>query len=124
MAAIGWIGWSYSQSGIVATIAHERDHEGRAVEHFLPSGPFALLPLAPGGALGHRTSIVWTEREENVPHLLALDPEDQRAEVERRFGLQLGAIALETPLRPIRSPSASPGGSARSGWRSSAMRRM
>ena len=99
MAAIGWIGWSYSQSGIVATIAHERDHEGRAVEHFLPSGPFALLPLAPGGALGHRTSIVWTEREENVPHLLALDPEDQRAEVERRFGLQLGAIALETPLR-------------------------
>ena len=53
----------------------------------------------PGGALGHRTSIVWTEREENVPHLLALGPEDQLAEVERRFGLQLGAISLETKLQ-------------------------
>jgi 2-octaprenyl-6-methoxyphenol hydroxylase len=99
LAGIGWVGWSYPQSGIVATIAHERDHEGRAVEHFLPSGPFALLPLPPGGPLGHRTSIVWTEREENVPHLLALGPEDQLAEVERRFGLQLGAISLETKLQ-------------------------
>jgi 2-octaprenyl-6-methoxyphenol hydroxylase len=98
LAGIGWVGWSYPQSGIVATVAHERDHEGRAVEHFLPSGPFAMLPLKAGGPLGHRSSIVWTEREENVPHLLALDPEDQRAEVERRFGLQLGEIALETGL--------------------------
>src|SRR3954453_14336338 len=98
-AGIGWVGWSYPQSGIVATIAHERDDEGRAVEHFLPSGPFAMLPLPPGGSLGHRSSIVWTEAEEKVPALLGLDPEDQRAEVERRFGLQLGRIALETPLQ-------------------------
>ncbi|NNC00887.1 2-octaprenyl-6-methoxyphenyl hydroxylase, partial [Corallococcus exiguus] len=26
-AGIGWISWPYKQSGIVATIAHERDHE-------------------------------------------------------------------------------------------------
>ncbi len=98
-AGIGWVGWSYPQSGIVATVAHERDHEGRAVEHFLPSGPFAMLPLAPGGPLGHRSSIVWTERAEAVPDLLALDREGALAEVERRFGLQLGRIALETDLR-------------------------
>lgn len=98
-AGIGWVGWSYPQSGIVATIAHERDHEGRAIEHFLPSGPFAMLPLKAGGALGHRSSIVWTEARESVPHLLALDAEDQLAEVERRFGLELGALALETPLQ-------------------------
>jgi 2-octaprenyl-6-methoxyphenol hydroxylase len=98
-AGIGWVGWSYPQCGIVATIGHERDHEGRAVEHFLPSGPFAMLPLPPGGSLGHRSSIVWTEGEEKVPALLGLDPEDQCAEVERRFGLQLGRIALETPLQ-------------------------
>jgi 2-octaprenyl-6-methoxyphenol hydroxylase len=98
-AGIGWVGWSYPQSGIVATVAHERDHEGRAVEHFLPSGPFALLPLAPGGLLGHRTSIVWTERNDAVPGLLALDREAACAEVERRFGLHLGQIALETDLQ-------------------------
>jgi 2-octaprenyl-6-methoxyphenol hydroxylase len=98
-AGIAWVGWSYPQSGIVATVAHERDHEGRAVEHFLPSGPFAMLPLPPGGSLGHRSSIVWTEASDSVPHLLALHPEDAIAEVERRFGLQLGRIALETKLQ-------------------------
>ena len=98
-AGIGFVGWSYPQSGIVATVAHARDHEGRAVEHFLPSGPFAILPLVPGGALGHRSSIVWTERAADVPHLLALDAEDARAEVERRFGLELGEVDLETPLK-------------------------
>jgi 2-octaprenyl-6-methoxyphenol hydroxylase len=98
-AGIGWVSWDYDQSGIVATVTHERDHEGKAVEHFLPSGPFALLPLSPGGALGHRSSIVWTERAENVGHVLSLDGQDALAEVERRFGLQLGRIALETPLR-------------------------
>ncbi|HEY8383896.1 MAG TPA: ubiquinone biosynthesis hydroxylase [Microvirga sp.] len=96
LAGIGWIHWPYKQSGIVATVAHERDHEGRAVEHFLPSGPFAILPLRPGGPLGHRSSIVWTERGESVPHLLGLEPDDLLAEVERRFGLQLGRLALET----------------------------
>jgi 2-octaprenyl-6-methoxyphenol hydroxylase len=96
LSGIGWIQWPYRQTGIVATVAHERDHEGRAIEHFLPSGPFAILPLKPGGPLGHRSSIVWTERSDAVPHLLALDEPDFLAELERRFGLQLGRIALET----------------------------
>lgn len=98
-AGIGWVGWSYPQSGIVATVAHERDHEGRAIEHFLPSGPFAVLPLPPGGSLGHRSSIVWTERQAEVPALLGGGPEEALLEVERRFGLGLGRLALESPLR-------------------------
>jgi 2-octaprenyl-6-methoxyphenol hydroxylase len=99
-AGIGWISWPYRQSGIVATIVHERDHEGRAVEHFLPSGPFAILPLKPevqsDGTLKHRSSVVWSERTENVAGLLESDAEDLLAELERRFGLQLGKIAFET----------------------------
>ncbi|CAO4165560.1 FAD-dependent monooxygenase [Methylorubrum populi] len=94
-AGIGWVGWSYPQSGIVATIQHERDHEGRAFEHFLPSGPFAILPLTAGGALGHRSSIVWTERSADVPALLGGDAAETLAEIERRFGHELGRIALE-----------------------------
>ncbi|MCB5174707.1 MULTISPECIES: ubiquinone biosynthesis hydroxylase [Microvirga] len=99
-AGIGWISWPYRQSGIVATISHERDHEGRAVEHFLPSGPFAILPLKaetlPDGTVRHRSSIVWTERNDNVPALLEALPDDLLAELEKRFGLQLGRIAFET----------------------------
>lgn len=97
-AGIGWVGWDYGQSGLVATIGHERPHGGRAVEHFLPSGPFAILPLTDGGRLGHRSSIVWTERAENLPALLSLDDQDMLAEIERRFGLELGEITLESPV--------------------------
>ena len=59
LAGIGTVEWPYRQSGIVVTVEHERPHHGRAVEHFLPGGPFAILPLK-----GNRSSLVWSEREE------------------------------------------------------------
>jgi 2-octaprenyl-6-methoxyphenol hydroxylase len=94
-AGIGWVGWSYPQSGIVATIGHDRPHGGRAYEHFLPSGPFAVLPLADGGALGHRSSIVWTERARDVPALIGGDAGEVLCEIERRFTPELGRLCLE-----------------------------
>ena len=94
-ARIGWVGWSYPQVGIVATIGHARPHEGRAFEHFLPSGPFAILPLRDGGSLGHRSSIVWTERAEDADALLSGGPDEVLREIERRFTLDLGQITVE-----------------------------
>lgn len=98
MAGIGWVGWRYGQSGIVATIAHERDHEGRAVEHFLPAGPFAILPLVPENGV-FRSSIVWTEATRDALALLELDKADLMSELERRFGLQLGQLQLLSPAQ-------------------------
>ena len=57
LAGIKTVTWSYPQTAIVATVRHERPHNGVAVEHFLPGGPFAILPLK-----GNRSSLVWTER--------------------------------------------------------------
>src|SRR5882757_8370798 len=57
-AGIATHGWSYGQSAIVTTVAHEREHNGRAEEHFLPAGPFAILPPT-----GKRSSLVWTETD-------------------------------------------------------------
>lgn len=94
-ARIGWVGWSYPQVGIVATIGHARPHDGRAYEHFLPAGPFAILPLRDGGALGHRSSIVWTERSDEADALLSGTPDEVLAEIERRFTLDLGSLVLE-----------------------------
>jgi len=94
-ARIGWVGWSYPQVGIVATIGHARPHGGRAFEHFLPAGPFAILPLRDGGALGHRSSIVWTERADEADALLSGEPDEVLGEIERRFTLDLGALVLE-----------------------------
>src|SRR5690606_22824895 len=55
-ARIKTVGWRYGQTAIVTTIAHERPHHGRAVQHFLPAGPFAILPLP-----GNRACLTWTE---------------------------------------------------------------
>ena len=89
LAAIPTYGWDYDQSGIVATIAHERDHEGVAQQHFLPAGPFAVLPLP-----GRQSSIVWNERRADARALLALEPEDLLSQLELRFTPKLGAICL------------------------------
>jgi 2-octaprenyl-6-methoxyphenol hydroxylase len=89
---IGLIGWSYPQWGIVATVAHEKPHDGTAYEHFLPSGPFAILPMTE-----NRSSLVWTEREEIAPQMLALSEDAFNAEVARRFGNHLGATEVVGP---------------------------
>jgi 2-octaprenyl-6-methoxyphenol hydroxylase len=94
LAGIATFGWSYGQSAIAATVAHERDHGGRAEEHFLPAGPFAILPLK-----GRRSSIVWTEQEDAAAEIVALPDELFRDELERRFGLHLGDLALAGPRR-------------------------
>ena len=83
---------------IVTTVRHERDHNGRAEEHFLPAGPFAILPLK-RDATGHRSSIVWTEEADEAERIVALDDVGFHAELERRFGLHLGEIAAVGPRR-------------------------
>jgi 2-octaprenyl-6-methoxyphenol hydroxylase len=98
-AGIASHGWAYGQSAIVTTVAHERDHRGRAEEHFLPAGPFAILPLKSDVTLGHRSSIVWTEEAQEAARIVALTNDEFHAELERRFGLHLGEIAAVGPRR-------------------------
>jgi 2-octaprenyl-6-methoxyphenol hydroxylase len=90
-AGIGITQWSYPQTGIVCTVQHERPHEGVAHEHFLPAGPFAMLPMVPLNGQ-NRSSIVWTERNEIAAAMLALDDDSLGREMERRFGLSLGRL--------------------------------
>jgi 2-octaprenyl-6-methoxyphenol hydroxylase len=79
--------WRYRQTGIVTTVAHAHPHCGIAVEHFLPAGPFAILPMR-----GDFSSIVWTEAVELAPRLLALPEAEFAAELRARFGDYLGPI--------------------------------
>jgi len=89
MAGIQTVHWPYEQKGIVCTVEHERPHEGRAEEHFLPAGPFAILPLK-----GNRSSLVWTESSHDAERLLEQDEMIFEAELEQRFGFKLGAIKV------------------------------
>jgi 2-octaprenyl-6-methoxyphenol hydroxylase len=91
-AGIRTVEWRYPQTGIVCTVGHERPHLGIAVEHFLPAGPFAILPMT-----GDRSSIVWTEREALAPRILALDAAEFHAELARRFGDFLGRLEVVGP---------------------------
>jgi 2-octaprenyl-6-methoxyphenol hydroxylase len=88
-AGIATHGWDYDQSGIVVTVGHERDHQGRAEEHFLPAGPFAMLPLT-----GLRSSLVWTENRAEAARIVALSDDEFHAELEQRFGLHLGEVKV------------------------------
>jgi 2-octaprenyl-6-methoxyphenol hydroxylase len=88
----------YRQTAIVATVAHDLPHGGVAHEHFLPSGPFALLPMTDvkddAGQVVHRSSLVWTEKRELVAAMMALDEEAFALELQRRFGNSLGRLSL------------------------------
>jgi 2-octaprenyl-6-methoxyphenol hydroxylase len=84
----------YGQTGIVFAIAHERPHHGVALEHFLPGGPFALLPMAGNADEPNLSAIVWTERAATAAYLLEMPPERFVREVARRLGDHVGAIRL------------------------------
>ncbi len=94
MAGIQTVHWPYDQKGIVCTVEHERPHEGRAEEHFLPAGPFAILPLK-----GNRSSLVWTESSHDADRLLQQDEMIFETELEQRFGFKLGAIKLASQVK-------------------------
>ncbi|MDQ0313830.1 ubiquinone biosynthesis hydroxylase [Amorphus orientalis] len=89
LAGIRTVGHAYDQSGIVTTVSHELPHQGCAIEHFLPAGPFAVLPLK-----GNRSSIVWTERTAEANRLVGLDDFSFEIELARRFGPDWGEIRL------------------------------
>lgn len=75
--------------GIVATVGVETPHEGVARQHFLPAGPFAILPMT-----GDRVSVVWTEEAGEAKRILTQDRETVLEELSRRFGPELGALKL------------------------------
>lgn len=91
-AGIKTVDWRYEQTGIVTTVRHERPHGGRAVQHFLPGGPFAILPLT-----GNRACVTWTEQADEAARILALDDAGFLSELEKRFGHRLGALELAGP---------------------------
>ena len=80
-AGIGVTRWDYAQTALVCTVAHSKPHGDSAQEHFLPSGPFAILPLT-----GQRSSVVWTEKAHLAGAILAQDTSAFQAELEARFG--------------------------------------
>ena len=94
-AGIKSVHWGHDQTGIVTTITHESDHRNRAIQHFLPAGPFAMLPLKGG----YRSSVTWSEKASEAKRILTLDDEAFLDEVDRRVAGRLGAVTLDGPRK-------------------------
>ncbi len=91
-AGIETVGWGYEQSGVVATVSLGRDHGNVAHEYFLPSGPFAILPLTE-----RRASLVWTESTRRGEALRAASDEVFQSHLMRRFGDFLEDVTVVGP---------------------------
>ena len=91
-AGIRTSGRDYGQSAVVLTVEHEHPHEGVAYEYFMPTGPFAILPLP-----GNRSSLVWTERTASAQALCDMDDEGFQEALEARFGDFLGWVKPASP---------------------------
>ncbi len=89
----------YNQTGIVCAISHAQPHHNTALEHFLPSGPFAQLPMcaspdAREGGAANVSAIVWTERTPIAQRMLQLDNAHLTQQIVRRLGDHLGAVDI------------------------------
>jgi 2-octaprenyl-6-methoxyphenol hydroxylase len=87
----------YGQSSIVCAVAHEAPHHDLALEHFLPAGPFAALPMGPSedalpGGAPDVSAIVWTETASRARTIMALDDARFTREIQRRLGSHLGVV--------------------------------
>jgi 2-octaprenyl-6-methoxyphenol hydroxylase len=86
--------WHHGQTGIVTAVRLERDHGGRALQHFLPGGPFALLPLP-----AQRACVTWSEADAVAAPLLTAGDTAFKMALEDRLGGQFGRVALDGPRR-------------------------
>ncbi|MGH1464651.1 MAG: UbiH/UbiF/VisC/COQ6 family ubiquinone biosynthesis hydroxylase [Cognatishimia sp.] len=88
-AGVKRTGWAYGQTALVCAIDHEKPHGGVAHQLFMPPGPLAILPLS-----GNRSSIVWSETNDNAKAIHALSDADYLEVLRPRFGDFLGEISL------------------------------
>ncbi len=91
---------TYHQVALTFNIKHIKNHESCAIEHFMPSGPFAILPLRDQKT----SSIVWTISQSKTEILMNLPKKEFEYLVGKNCGNSLGSITLDSivssfPLR-------------------------
>jgi len=80
----------YRQTAIITNVACDKPHNNIAYERFTDSGPLALLPLNDSSDISNRYSLVWTLKNNQLDHYLALDDESFLVALQQRFGDRAG----------------------------------
>ena len=78
-----------NQKAIVTNLMLETDHDFRACQRFLDTGPIALMPLE-----GKMASLVWSSSLTEADRLLMLDDDEFSSEVTAAFGLEFGNLRV------------------------------
>jgi 2-octaprenyl-6-methoxyphenol hydroxylase len=84
----------YKQYALVCDIKHELNHQGCAIERFLPTGPFGILPKQDG----FTSSIVWSIEKEIWQSIKQLDKPSILHLIQERFGEDLGKIEFASEI--------------------------
>ena len=85
----------YGRTMLVCNMTHRQPHHETAWEWFDHGQTLALLPMNPCAQSGlPRSSVVLTLPSQTLQPLMVLPEADFNAEMERRFGHQLGAMQL------------------------------
>ena len=82
----------YHQTAVVFAVAHEKPHDNVALEHFLPAGPLAVLPMTGTDEHPNVSAIVFTESDANAKLLYGMEYAALLAQVRARLGNRLGAL--------------------------------
>lgn len=93
-AGIGVTKLPYKQTAVIFAIAHEMPHNNVALEHFLPGGPFAVLPMTGSADHPNLSAIVFTESDRNARLLYEMDDSALTSQIETRLGHRLGQFTL------------------------------
>ena len=88
------INHDYHQKALVFDISHSKSHEMSALEHFLPGGVTALLPLLDE----NKSSIVLVENSQSAEILARISKEELLAHLYHRIGYAYGDIKIETDI--------------------------
>lgn len=84
-AGFQWQREDYQQSAIIANVACQRPHQGRAFERFTRFGPLALLPMS-----RQRMSLVWCHPLAEQAKVMAWRDDQFIDQLQQAFGWRLG----------------------------------
>ncbi len=82
---------NYSEMALVVNLFHEKSLNETAYEIFYKTGPFALLPMLSDNNF-YQSSIIWSNKESFVKHLLSSDKKFIANIIEERVGRLIGSV--------------------------------
>lgn len=80
----------YDQKALVGLIHHEKSHNNTAYEHFLKSGPLAILPMQDDADDRHQSGFIWSLKRDRADYFYGLSDDALASELQSYFGDILG----------------------------------